>query len=331
MRVTNRMLVNNYMRDVNKNLNNMSRINSQLTSGKEIRKPSDNPFKAARAMQLHGDLNANAQYNENIKDTINYLDTTDVALDQLTNSFQRVRELMVSAGNAAYGSDEKNAINDEINEKIEEIGQIMNTSFDGKYIFSGSSTSSKPIGVKQDITTGNKYMVYIDKDGNELSLDSDDPNSIAQLNKIGEKLPVEISQGVVMDYNFNAVELFQFKDDKGKEVNVMNFLTEITKNLSSKNPQDAEKLVKENLEAMDTIMANLMKKRGEVGAMQNRMEAAQTRTEEENFNLKDILSKTEDIDFTEKSMEMRIAETVYMASLQVSAKILPQTIMDFIR
>ncbi|MGL5152069.1 MAG: flagellar hook-associated protein FlgL [Clostridium sp.] len=331
MRVTNRMLANNYMRDVSKNLNRMQTLNNQLTSGKEISRPSDNPFKVARSMQLHADIQTNKQYNENIKDTTNYLDTTDVALDQITNTFQRIRELMVSSGNAAYGSDEKRAINDEINEKIAEVGQILNTSFDGKYIFSGSSTSSKPVDIKVDPNTGNKSIVYIDKNGVELPLDSEDKYIQSQLQMIGEKLPVEVSQGVTVDYNFTAVEILQFKDEKGNNVNVMDLLNEITNNLNSPNQEDQEKLVKENLETIDAVMGNLMKKRSEVGAMQNRMEAAQTRNEEENFNLKDILSQTEDIDFTEKTMEHSMAMTIYMASLQISGKILPQTIMDFIR
>lgn len=107
MRITNRMLSTNFLGDMRRNLNNMQKLQSQLSSGKEIRKPSDNPFKVARSMQLNTDIQANKQYNENIKDTLNWLDATDTALDQVTNVFQRVRELMVSAGNAAYGSDEK--------------------------------------------------------------------------------------------------------------------------------------------------------------------------------------------------------------------------------
>lgn len=107
MRVTNQMMSTTYLKDLNKNLNNLNTLNKQLTTGKEISKPSDNPFKTARIMQMYSDISANKQYNENIKDTINWLDTTDVALEQIGNSAQRIRELMVSAGNASYGSDEK--------------------------------------------------------------------------------------------------------------------------------------------------------------------------------------------------------------------------------
>ena len=146
MRITNQMMSKSFLKDLGRNQNYMKRINDQLTSGKEIRRPSDNPFKVARSMQLNRDIGANTQYNENIKDTTNWLDTTDTALEQLGNSLHRFRELMISAGNAAYGSDEKKAIKDEMNEKVNEISQILNSSFDGKYIFGGTKGSSKPVG-----------------------------------------------------------------------------------------------------------------------------------------------------------------------------------------
>ena len=60
------------------------------------------------------------------------------------------------------------------------------------------------------------------------------------------------------------------------------------------------------------------------------MESAQAKNEDENLNMTDILSKTEDIDFTEKTMEYSIMQTVYMASLQTGAKVLPKTILDYL-
>ena len=168
MRVTNQMMSTTYLKDLNKNLNNLNTLNKQLTTGKEISKPSDNPFKTARIMQMYSDISANKQYNENIKDTINWLDTTDVALEQIGNSAQRIRELMVSAGNASYGSDEKNALKEEINEKINEIAQVLNTNYDGKYIFGGTKSLSKPVGVEKD-SNGNNILVFKDDNGNSFN------------------------------------------------------------------------------------------------------------------------------------------------------------------
>lgn len=319
MRVTNQMMTNSFLRDMNRNLNNLSKLNKQLTTGKEISKPSDNPFKTARIMQMYSDISANKQYNENIKDTINWLDTTDVALEQIGNSFQRVRELMVSSGNASYGSDELKAIKDEINEKVNEIGQILNTNFDGKYIFGGTKSSSKPVGV--NTVDGNNSLSFIDKSGN----DTVDENI---LNQISSKLVVEISQGVNMEYNVNAKEILNFKDASGNEIDVMSLMNDIINNLQSENSSD---VVNGNLADIDSVLSNINKLRGEVGAKQNRMDSAKAQNEEQNLSMTEILSKTEDIDLAEKTIEVATLQSVYVASLQTSAKILQSTLIDFIR
>lgn len=319
MRVTNQMMTNSFLRNMNNNLSNLNKLNNQLTTGKEISKPSDNPFKTARIMQMYSDIAANKQYNENIKDTINWLDTTDVALEQLGNSFQRVRELMVSAGNASYGSDELKAIKDEINEKVNEVAQILNTNFDGKYIFGGTKSSSKPIGV--NTVDGNNSLSFIDKSGNSTI----DP---VLLNQINSKLTVEISQGVNMNYNVGAGEILNFKDASGNDVDVMSLMSNIINNLQSGNVSD---VVSGDLSNIDSVLSNINKLRGEVGAKQNRMDSAKTQNEVQNLSMTEILSKTEDIDLAEKTIQLATLQSVYMASLQTSAKILQSTLIDFVR
>ncbi|MBU5454617.1 flagellar hook-associated protein FlgL [Caproiciproducens sp. MSJ-32] len=323
MRVTNSMLAKSFLRDLHRNQNNLKRINGQLSSGKEISRPSDNPYKVARSMQLNSDIKAAIQYNENIKDTTNWLDTTDTALQQLEKSFQRIRELMVSAGNAAYGSDEKKAIKDEINEKVNEIAQILNTNFDGKYIFGGTKVNSKPVAVQADGTTGNNKLYYSSSDGTIIA----DPSTSNEMEMLASGLIVEISQGVTMKYNVSSTEILEFGEGANK-VNVMNLLTDITNSLDS---EDSSEVTGSLLGQMDSAISNLLKVMAELGSKQNRMEAAATQNEDQILNLKDVLSQTEDIDFAEKTIEATVAQTVYMASLQVSARIIQPTLLDFLR
>ena len=113
-------------------------------------------------------------------------------------------------------------------------------------------------------------------------------------------------------------------------MNVMELLSQIQTNLNSTNQSDKSKVCNENLASLDSVISNLLTKRAEVGAKQNRMESAQEKNEDENYNMTDILSKTEDIDFTEKSIEYSMAQTTYTAALQVSAKILPKTLLDYL-
>ena len=102
MRVTNKMLSDNYLSDMNVNLQNMQTVQQQMSTGKNFSKPSDDPFNVARSMQMNTSINANTQYNNNITNVSNWLDTTDTALGQLGNVFQGIREKLVSAGNAGY-------------------------------------------------------------------------------------------------------------------------------------------------------------------------------------------------------------------------------------
>ena len=329
MRVTNRMMSSSFLNDMNRNLNNMQKVQGQLTTGKLVNKPSDNPFVVARSMQLYSDISANEQYNTNIKDTTNWLDATDTALGQVTDTLQRVRELMVTAGNAAYGTDEKNAIKDEINQRIEEVGTILNTSFDGKYIFGGTKGTSRPVTTEKD-ADGNINISYAGKDGSKIPPNTSNHLEQAQLDMIGKDLSVEISQGVTIEYNVNAKDVLEFEDSKGNRQNVMDLLSNITNNIGSENEEESSKVTGENLENMTRTIDNLLTLRAEVGAKQNRMESAQSKNEEENFNLTEVLSGNEDINFTEKRMESATMQTVYMASLQTASKVIQQTLLDYI-
>ena len=321
-RITNSMLSMNYLSSMNTNLSNMQTLQKQLSSGKQITRPSDNPYTASRAIGLYSEIDANKQYNENIKDITNWLDTTDTALGQAGDLFNRVRELEVAAGNGAYKNNERTAIQDEIKQKVTQLSQILNTNFDGSFIFGGTKSTSKPV-----VLDASGSIAYADKDGNAIADITVGAGKIAY-DQIKSDLNVEVSQGVLINYNKTATDVLQYKDKTGTTKNVMDVLNKIIGNLEP-DAYDAT-VAGDCIEETDNIITNLLKNRAEVGAMSNRMESSQDKNEEENFNMTDILSKTEDIDFTEKTMQYSVMQTVYMAALQTGAKVLPKTILDYL-
>lgn len=435
MRITSTMLSSNYLKNVSKNMNYMQTLQNQLSTGKKISKPSDDPYAASRIIQMYADISSNEQYNSNIVDVTNFLDVTDSSINQMSSLYARVRELLVAAGNATYGSEEMLSIQDELKVKVDQMAQLLNTSFDGKFVFGGTKVDSKPVTVvdgklQYADSDGNGILVYTDSTGkyttsktssntqvaltdpgasggtvedelnNELttldptndaerideinsmlngsketykdsngkyttkaetdnklvnlsSVDKtvidDEINSttnpptaqrLDELNKIKEGLvfynqsssamKVEISQGVTINYNKTAVEILEFTDpdDPARTINVADLFNDIIDNLND--PNGKEKLVGDNIKDLDKAISNLLKKSSEVGAMQNRMESAKTQNETENYNLTSILSNVEDIDYTETMIDFSTLMTVYKASLQISANILPQTIMDYL-
>ncbi|WP_010292437.1 flagellar hook-associated protein FlgL [Clostridium senegalense] len=392
MRITNKMMSNSFLADMNVNLNHMKRKQEQLDTGKEFKRPSDSPFKAARSMQIYSEIYANEQYNTNINHTINWLDTTDSALDNLGKSLSRIRELMVSAGNGTYDKDELKAVKDEISEKVNEISQILNTSFDGKYIFGGTHGDKKPTTVDEngelisgtigdnlkveissgvvieysvnanellsfknkDLKDGNGNLLKIDKDNNVLRVDKESHLVDESGKKIlydGEPITID-GNGELKDKDGKLLKINKdgkltdengkiLTDKNNKEIDIDNkvtiaandtlghLLNDIIKDLGEDG--DISKVNNEHLERLDSAISNLLSVRSKVGTFQNRMKGAKNVNEDQNINLKAILSYNEDIDWVEKSMEMGMIQTVYLASLQTASKILPPSLLDFIR
>jgi len=310
MRITNKMLSNNFLRDMNTNLNNLSTLQTQMATGKQINKASDDPAKASKIMQINSDISANKQYNDNITTTTNWLDMTDTALGQVGDITTRIQELLVSAGNAGYGADEKGAIKDEINQKVGELSQILNTSFDGKYIFAGTSGTTKPTGTTED-TASNTQLDY------------------TATSSLESKLSVEVSQGVTTNYNVTASQIINY--GTGTNDNLTALLKDITSNLDLGTSASTTSLTTTDLTGIQSVMTNVLKLRSEVGAKQNGMESALARNVDQNTNMTEMLSTTEDIDITEKSMEYSTMQTVYTASLQTSAKVLQPSLLDYLR
>jgi len=325
-RVTNSILVANFLNGMNRNIGNMSILQNQLSSGKLINRASDDPYGATRMMQLNSEITENKQYNDNIKNSSNWLDTTDSALSQAGNVFARIKELMVKAGDGAYGKDEIATIKNEVVQKVTELGTILNSSFDGNYIFGGTKSTSKPV-----IVDSNGAISYADKDGTALATGAAgtaaDPNAYAQI-KAG--LKAEISQGVTVNYNKTAVDVLEFNDATGAPLKVSAVLNDIINNLGTSSTADLSKVNGQNSTDMDSIIKNLLKCRADVGSMQNGMESAQSANEDQTYNMTSILSSVGDVDYTQKTMEYSVAQTVYTAALQTSSKVLSKTLLDYL-
>ncbi len=319
MRITNKMMSDSFMSDMNNNLQNLDKIRKQLSSGKNFSKPSDDPTSVIRTMQLYTSIGANKQYNKNITNVINWLDVTDTSLGQIGDQLGKIRDKLNEAGDPGFGPSERKALKDAVNGVIASISQNLNVSFDGKYVFSGTRATGKPTTVNKD-ANGNNSIQYINRDGSKpMDLTGD------EYKQMNGKLKIEISEGVVMEYNVTATEVLEGGGDLKK------LLEDIVAHLDSSDPKDTNKLYGEDLGKMDKVIDNLLKIRAEVGANQNRMDSAKNVNTETNFNLTEILSNTEDIDIVEKNMEYAVLQSVYISSLQTSAKVLQPTLMDYLR
>lgn len=167
-----------------RNMNNLNKIQEQLSSTKNFSKPSDDPLNVQKSMQLQTSITANGQYGTNIKTALTWMESTDTALGQIGTVLTNIRDNLVKAGNAGYGQDDRDKINDEVNQQVSQLAQLLNTNLGGEYIFGGTQGLSKPVttetySISRNITddngntTADTYegcisLKFADKDGNVI-------------------------------------------------------------------------------------------------------------------------------------------------------------------
>ena len=94
---------------------------------------------------------------------------------------------------------------------------------------------------------------------------------------------------------------------------------------------DVEDIGSRALGGMDMALDNLLKYRAELGVKANRLDIVKSRIIQDKTNFEDILSRNEDIDIAESITKLKMLEVAYKAALGVSARIIQQTLLDFLR
>lgn len=302
MRVTNRSMTNSYLHDIQKNLQKSNKLNTQLNTGKEINKVSDDPYEAIKVLNLQKEINSVEKQNYNCDEILGWMDTTDDALDKIGTTMSEIKTLLVSIS-GAYGTDEINAIKSEVNEKIKQIGEALNTTYAGKYIFGGSNTSEPPVSIIEDPVTG-LAKLEINSTANE------------------EKLKVEISDGITINYNLSLNQVLNGTTGLDTINELMDAL--------SKDPIESDQIDK-LMNETDEYLNHVLNNRSTVGARTNTVETVKSSNEGHILTMKESFSLIQDVDLTEKYIELKAAEMIYASSMQVGARMIQPTILDYLR
>ena len=294
-RITQNMMNAQLIRNLGNNLNRMDRLQNQLSTGRQINKPSDDPVGITFSMRYRSELSSNDQYQKNVDNAISWMDYTDNMLDQAGAVIQRVRELSVEGANSTNPQTALNAIKSEIDQLKEEMVNIGNSELNGKYIFNGQQTDVKPYNLATAAT--------------------DQPDT--------GLVPFGISAGVIMPVNVSGQDVF---GAPGASDNIYKVFDDLSNALGNGDYMTVSNLIGTLDSRIDTLLAV----RAEIGAKANRIELTQGRLKDISTNLQSLLSKTEDADMAEVITNLKTGENVYQSSLSVGAKLLRPSLIDFL-
>lgn len=150
MRITNQMMINSTMSNIQVNKIQLNRMDSQLSTEKKISKPSDDPIIAIRALRLRASLDQVTQYlGKNIPDASSWLKTTHGALDEANSVLEDLYSYCTQGSTDSYSSSERNTIAESLNKLREAFYSEGDVEYAGRYVFTGYATD-KPLTYQSD-------------------------------------------------------------------------------------------------------------------------------------------------------------------------------------
>jgi flagellar hook-associated protein 3 FlgL len=291
MRVTAGMSQRHVLSDLRRVQERLATAQNQVSGGKRIDKPSDDPLGAERAMRLNDQLESTTAYRTAVDESRSWLDATDTALGSLGDIAQRVRELTLKAANGSTTPAGRQSIKIEIDQLTEQAKTTLNTAFDGRHLFSGTATGTPPYSA----ATGDAYQ--------------------------GDSAPVvrQIGPGVSVQVNITGDDVL---------AGLLPTLRTISAHLAS---NDVASLGTSDLQALDAGADTLTAKRSQVGVVTNRVDAAGSRLDDVYDVTNAFLSKTQDADLPQALTDLSAQQNALQAALRGGASLIQQSLMDFLR
>jgi len=284
------------MRNLSKSLRELSKAQRQMASGELISKPSDNPVVATKLMNINAAMAETNQYHTNVRDALAWVTLTDATLDKVGESLGRARDLTINGITGTTPQDSKNYIAGEIDQILEHVMALANSSFDGdRFLFGGTYHNGQP------------FM----KSASGVVASDDTGAGKGKIN-------YEILRGIEMQVNTEGSKLFV---DGG----VFKALEDLSQALRNGGDGQAE------LEAITQAGNKVLDERAVVGARMNRLDMTSARYDDELVTMTELKSMVGDVDMAEAIMNFNVKEHVYQAALAAGARVMQPTLLDFLR
>ncbi len=206
-RVTNQMVLDTVVNNLNQNEQSLQAAQQQVSSGHVINQPSDNPFVASQAVLFKQRIGLNTQLQKNLDSANGWLTATDSALSSVDSVLQRARQLAIQGSNDTLTPSDRQKIALEMHQILLNVVDVANSKFGGQYIFGGTKTTSQPFihdGSSQspNISYSNPSPVTYLGDSGAVTRQTDQAAQI-KVNVEGSQLTPVFSDLAQLEYDLN--------------------------------------------------------------------------------------------------------------------------------
>ncbi|MGI1804490.1 flagellin [Exiguobacterium sp. TDN 0502] len=295
MRITNNVQALKAYRNLSINQTNVKTTMDKLSSGQKINRGADDAAGLAISEKMRNRLKALDKAEQNVLDGVSMIQTAEGGLSETHNLLQRMRELAVQAGNGTLATEDRTAIQEEINQLTNEVSRIAKTTqFNGKELLSGKFNDAD-----------NALFIQTNAGANEgISITINDMQALA----------IGVSSTTQADPSIRPLD-FPSGDAPEYALSVMT-------------ATDANDAISRYTKAIDTIS----QQRAQLGAIQNRFEATSSVLSVSVENLTASESRIRDTDMAREMMEYAKYNILNQSGMAMiaQANALPQGVLQLL-
>jgi flagellar hook-associated protein 3 FlgL len=284
----------------------MAKTQEQLSTGKQITKPSDEPDKASLVTRLESEIARQKSYQGNIKSVEIRLTAEETALKNTSDVMFRIKELSIQAGSDTLGPADRKTIALEMTELRNQLLSLANSQdSNGNYLFAGSRVSQMPFA----------------------------PDAKGVLTYQGDQARMVVAVGDNRRMNLNIPGSDAFgnvvrDDGKGGRVGV-GFFQSLGDLINSVKGSDRV-AIQRGISEIDTLQQSVSDATAQVGTDLNVVDSQTNVLDEITLRLKTTMSDIQDLDYTEAITKMNKDQLALEAAQSSFAKISKLSLFNYI-
>ena len=269
----------------------------EVSTGKSVSLPSDNPAASANMVQNTIDAQNVDQYTQNVSSVLSMVQTSDSALSSVVSSLMKAVTLGVEGANGTTNATDKQAIATEVQGILASVVSLANTSFQGSYLFGGTASGQVPYTVDSTSASGYKY------NGNSAV------NSVV----VGDDLSIQA--------NLPGSQIFSNSSN-----DVLGSLSALVAALNNGNSA----AIQSATSSISSALSYVSQQRVFYGNAESQLNSQDTYLQQETVSLTSQANSLVGVDMAKAATALAQAQTANSAALAAAAKILPTTLLNYL-
>jgi flagellar hook-associated protein 3 FlgL len=269
----------------------------QVATGKSVNVPSDNPSAAANLVQNTIETASVDQYTQNVSGVLSTVQTADSALSSVVSSLTQAVSLGTEGANGTSSTSNQQAIAVQVQGILSSVLSQANMSYQGAYLFGGTASTAAPYTVNSASPSGYTY------NGNN------DVNSV----QVGDQMSVQV--------NLPGSQIFS-----NANANVLGSLSSLVSALQS----GTTSAISTATNAVSTALNYVSQQRVFYGNAESQLNSQETYLQQETVSLASQQNSLVGVDEAAAATNLNQAETDNSAALAAAAKVLPDTLLNYL-